>query len=351
MKKLILHIGSHKTGTTAIQKGLLENKSKLEKEGLNLFHEQPNGHNYRTGSCSSWISFEGIKSDFKPILNLNILNRLNKLPGNHILSSEEFFWFSDKEEIKNLVNHFKKVYDEIKIIMYIRRQDKQLLSHYQQGFKYQHSSARQFFGCKISPLPKYEPYFDSYLNYFEKAEAWAENIGRSNISIRLFESSKFYQGDIVADFFNCIGTDFQVKGTRVNEALSKFDIAINESLFRKGIGVHNSRVANFIKSQAFVSKPELKKTRFLPSEAQAYDIYERYIDNNRKLNEKYYVNSKGSLFDENGFESYPERADNLSECEIIDLNGDVYSALTNMNKRTYIGLGLRLLLDKIKPIK
>lgn len=351
MKKLILHIGSHKTGTTAIQKGLLENKNRLEKEGLNLFHELPNGYNYRTGSCSAWISFKGKKANFKPSLNLNIFNRLSKLEGNHILSSEEFFWFSDKEDIKNLVNHFKTIYSEIKIIMYIRRQDKQLLSHYQQGFKYQHSSARQFFGSNITPLPKYEAYFDSYLNYFEKAEAWAENIGESNIAVRLFESSQFFQGDIVSDFFNCIGADFRVKGSRVNEAVSKFDIAINESLFRKDIGVHNSRVANFIKSQAFLSKPELKKIRFLPSQKQAYDIYERYIDNNRKLNEKYNVNSKDSLFDEKDFESYPEKADSLNEHEVLDFNGEIYSALTNMNKRTYMGLGLRLLLDKIKPIK
>ncbi len=54
MKKLILHIGSHKTGSTSIQNSLNNNDSLLNDNGYSYFNIDPSGSQVST-STNSWI--------------------------------------------------------------------------------------------------------------------------------------------------------------------------------------------------------------------------------------------------------------------------------------------------------
>ncbi|XOV79158.1 MAG: hypothetical protein ACFHVJ_19950 [Aestuariibacter sp.] len=344
MKKLILHIGSHKTGTSAIQKALVENKRALKKNGWRLFHQMPNGKSYPKGSCSSWVDFEGSGEFFKASVNENLFDELGKLPGSHILSSEELSWLFDEDQISLFCQNLKSIYDQITVIVYLRRQDKQLVSHYQQGFKFTHSTARRFFGNEISPLPNYSERFDKYLDYFTRIGFWAKSVGESNLKVRIFEPEYLHNDGVVADFFSICDIPLCTVDERVNEAVCKFDVAVNEA--REISNFSNQAITDFIKMCVLERNPELRLQKLVPSMSSAYHIYERFIKNNRLLNEQFKLVNRDDLFSTSDFELYPEEEIGLSQDEKLRLIGEFFGGLEALKVRDVLRLLIHMLRNR-----
>lgn len=81
-RRILLHIGPHKTGTTAIQSALAKNKEALAEIGwaYATLPEIPGG----THQFADWLSFGKFED-----LNSSV-EKLNGIDGNIILSSENF---------------------------------------------------------------------------------------------------------------------------------------------------------------------------------------------------------------------------------------------------------------------
>ena len=135
MTTAYIHIGTHKTGSTSIQYFLFKNRQKLSEQGFlyplsgipkkNLFgqhhlsaafleHLQLNTYNPNAGGWEEVIS------------------EANAVPDkNIVISSENFclprFDIEQIYKIREYLSHYT-----VKIVIYLRRQDKYLISQYRQ---------------------------------------------------------------------------------------------------------------------------------------------------------------------------------------------------------------------------
>ena len=132
-KKLYLHIGTHKTGTTYLQSVLIQNRVNLLRQGF-LFPrsgiESPTTHHCmlaaRFLSEKDFRAF-GVLTPLRLLLPPNkefhwdkLMGEINQSPSHSIiLSSENFSLINNLQPLKERLSGFN-----VKIIIHLRRQDK-----------------------------------------------------------------------------------------------------------------------------------------------------------------------------------------------------------------------------------
>ncbi|RLA49709.1 MAG: hypothetical protein DRR42_15150 [Gammaproteobacteria bacterium] len=297
-RTLYLHIGCHKTGSTSIQRALVLHKSYLLANGFSLFHTTPEGKLRAIGNVHPWIDFkegENIKNhivdDFFP--------SLEALEGDVVVTSEKFFYLYDEQDISSLIQKLRKSFDVIKIIVYIRRQDKLAISHHQQGSRRKAVAATKLYGSSSTALPVYDKALDQYLDLNRRLGIWADQVGDENMIIRLFEKSSLTGSDAVADFFALLGLKIQHRVGRENESngfvKTKVGHLMNQLDFPVGLSLH---VSEYLDNAG----------KMMPSRSEAIEFYERYKPGNSRLNERFHLNDREWLFDTD-FDDYPEETD------------------------------------------
>lgn len=146
MKKAIIHIGAHKTGSSSLQYFLYNCSDYLNtqyeiyypKEICDPYNYAFWGHNYLAwyfvppAKLENFIHFE----DLKQLIN-NFLSKLSEEPPKILLlSSEDFTLLKKAGKTTEFINLLSKLgYEDIYIIMYVRRQDKAAISLYQTSIK------------------------------------------------------------------------------------------------------------------------------------------------------------------------------------------------------------------------
>ena len=142
----ILHIGAPKTGTTAIQKSLLEasNSKKLEKKNILYLNNQECkkdiiflAHNNVTQSPRRFrVNSPFNESELKEI-SINYLKKLQKEKKyKHYISSSESLFRLNEEEIINLKRNISKISKDMKVIYFIRNPLDHYVSRVSQNSKF-----------------------------------------------------------------------------------------------------------------------------------------------------------------------------------------------------------------------
>lgn len=200
MGKVLIHIGSGKTGTSSIQNALYLNNEHFD---FTYPVVSGNGHqnidslfkNYHQVSRSvkskcSKDNYKKFKDNFRKRFISNI--DCNK---NLVLSSEYLFDFSEGEvkELKDFLN--KMGFSEFKIIVYLRSPSSFYLSFIQQRLKASY---------KI-PSP-----FDFRVEYMDKISIWQSCFGSEAISVNEFSPHKMLKGNVVEDFFDKLKLYFEI---------------------------------------------------------------------------------------------------------------------------------------------
>jgi N-acetylglutamate synthase-like GNAT family acetyltransferase len=193
--KIVLHIGTHKTGTSSIQNFFTTNKEKLLSQGVYyaLGKSSIRNVNY-VASQISYGKHDEVKKFFKYIYDDADKKNIKKI----FISAESFYAMTG---FFHILQH-KKVYDywdsessfvsflkdclgevDVEILIYLRRQDIFLESIYnqfvkqEQGFKY---SIDNFY--KICP---------EILDYDRHINLWKGIFPESKIIVKDFEQEKF----------------------------------------------------------------------------------------------------------------------------------------------------------------
>jgi hypothetical protein len=96
-------------------------------------------------------------------------------------------------EITKLHEIISPLARECRAIIYLRRQDELVASHYSNSVK---AGATYEF---------YYPRAIQWLDYLHVVDMWAQVFGKENLTIRVFEPQQLKDGDLVADFFSAIG--------------------------------------------------------------------------------------------------------------------------------------------------
>lgn len=297
MKKLYLHIGTGKTGSTSIQK-YLEKHCELD---------------------SSEFSFQYDMTGVDGIGNIgSFAERLNQIESEVVIYSNEWLSNASKPFIKKLYNKLK-VFFNVEVIIYLRRQDQFMVSSYQQRSK--NPQAKSAEGPIALPMG-----FESTLNYFKKLNLWVSFFGKENITVRVFDKELLFENDVVADFLNIIG--------------SKKNPAIEAEKLNQSIGFSKTKIGHLLNMSGLkTKKPYLAKLIFdsienegklQPSKADAIEYYEQYKASNIKLNKTLNISNENEGIFKEDFSAYPEKRNDLWDEE--SANETILSLLKVLTK-------------------
>ncbi|GGO79543.1 hypothetical protein GCM10011348_14090 [Marinobacterium nitratireducens] len=328
-KKIFLHIGSHKTGTTSIQRFLSLNTEALSDQGF--FYLIPNP--WPLVIKTNGVDFaHNIKTE-----GFDIIDDLGH--DNIIISHENYSWLSDLRNISLLKKSLSRFGRDIKIVLYLRRQDSLAVSQKQEGTKWIDCSLA--YGHDISALPsELSSRAERYLDFYDKVRLWADVFGEENVILRAFEKGQLKNEDVVDDFCGLVGIEknnsFRDVG-RVNESISRRkQIILHAS--RQFVGERN-KVKDFM-VRYIVNHSADDDEKLLPSRAAAIEFYEKFKEKNRLLNDEYNITNNKFLFDED-FSKYPTIENNNIELDyIVKTFTDMVGSLVNEN------FDLRSVVDK-----
>ena len=182
---LFIHIGPHKTGTTAIQTCFADNASTLRRKGV-LYPKcnwaYPAQHRLAFAMKDKINPIDGSRPDFTTELEaLCTALEKSRLPTAFI-SSEEFF-ASPKERIAALKAALPV--KTVTVLAYPRRPDAFLLSCYNQKIK----QVGNGFAAPIARFLKEPRKIAPEIDYLACLTAWADVFGNDHIAVRPFEAS------------------------------------------------------------------------------------------------------------------------------------------------------------------
>ena len=188
MPKLIIHIGSQKTGSTSIQTFLTQQPDKMDDAGLSYVKagRGPAAHNK--------LAFKRDSDQF-PVLMKRLVAEIEAQPNKtHVISAEMLFTpRMASSMIEFLPDDLRQ---NTKIIAYIRRQDKFLEAMYKQVVK-----TGRFKGTAQEYAMKRE----SALMYSKVLDAWAKGFGTENVRVQPYERKNFLEGDVILDMASQLG--------------------------------------------------------------------------------------------------------------------------------------------------
>lgn len=222
---LTLHIGTEKTGTTAIQRFFKQNRETLGELGI-CYPTAP-GNETHIGLARAALRFEKrgplrrsvqVRTDddvrnFRETLLARLSAELgqkayrfavmsNEHCSSHLLADEEVAWLKDA---------LAPLFETIRIVVYLRRQDDYLLSSY--------STAVKSGATHALAIPR-ERAVHTHYDHWELLSRWARVFGRDNIIARRFEKTALKAGNVVDDFLDCVGIDASLpRPDTANESL------------------------------------------------------------------------------------------------------------------------------------
>lgn len=215
MKTLYIHIGTSKTGTTTIQTYCGINREQLKSKGV-LFPIMPyhydritenrNGHFlyamiYENGVRNKEKEEQVLKQELDYIVDCF------KDYDNVLLSEESIWWATAtrrKGLWKYLQEHSQQNNYQVKIIVYLRRQDQFMMSRYNQILKTETGGGTQRFYEYFKDMNgKYK----CVMNYRQRLDYMAKFFPKENIVVKRFDRSYFYNGDLNADFLHILGVE------------------------------------------------------------------------------------------------------------------------------------------------
>lgn len=203
--KLILHIGPHKTGTTALQLGLALHQNALQK--LDWTYIQKFSCGLSVHSLADCLS-TGQVQRAKPALD-----SLSNCEKNVVLSSENFSRLS-RQQISTLadsINHFK-----ISIVYYIREPSRRLFSAWQEWVK--HGYAYTFPEYLCARMASFLT--DPEINDLVRIQEWELGLPQAEMQILNYDSTSDVPTDFLDRFFGLSISSTRPEVKRVNESLS-----------------------------------------------------------------------------------------------------------------------------------
>ncbi|MEO8243459.1 MAG: hypothetical protein ABI832_14225, partial [bacterium] len=278
MANLYLHIGAHKTGTTALQQGLHRNRALLRANDIVYVAAATATHLHSFLGNMAPDGF--LPGGFHVQDSAIFIQRFFAARAEAttvIASSENFSFFFDRRAITDLALMLRPLFDRVRIVCYLRRQDRHAVSHHQEGAKPHRYVEGQLWGHQPTALPHYTLHHDLYLDYNQRLGQWADAFDDENMIVLPYDRALLTGGDIFQDFLTRIGLN--VSGLA---AVGDRNVSLGAAQTKAG---HLMNAANL---PAHVAEAILKRIpaegRILPSRADAMAFLDRYRDGNRLLN-------------------------------------------------------------------
>lgn len=287
---IYLHIGAGKTGTSSIQNFLKGNMDILFQLCSCIYPKPNKGVNHNK------LFKNPDKKAVLAIIEREIAFCKKNKKEKIVFSSETLFESQFGPEIAKKISEIPQV--DLKIIVYIRRQDLWLESAWKQwGYKME----------IYKDLSNYIKRRDC--NWYKKIKLWEEAIGKERIIVRCYEKEQLPHG-LIPDFITAIGIDYD-SYTWVNreDRFKGFNRDVMEILFLNKNFCENSsdnRLQSFFERNLDKSyQKEFFKSYSLLSPLDRISILEKYDTSNQLIAREYLKRSDGRLF----YEPWPSMDD------------------------------------------
>ncbi len=299
MRNLYLHIGAHKTGTTALQQGLHQNRVLLRAHDCAYIAAATAAHLH--SFLGNATNGQFLPEGYRVLDPESLTQRFAFADARTVVaSSENFSFFFDRPAIDDLARMLRPLFDRVHIVCYLRRQDRHAVSHHQEGAKPHRYVEGLLWGHQPTALPEYAPHQDLYLDYNHRLGLWADAFGDENMIVRPYDRALLKNGDIFQDFLAQIGMSVSGLAT-----VGDRNVSLGAAQTKAG------HLMNSVKMDAETMGVLLghieKSGRLMPARAEAMHLLDRYRDSNRRLNQRLHVSPLPDLFNDD-FSDYPETA-------------------------------------------
>ena len=295
--KLVLHIGTPKTGTTSLQRFLYQNRVRLSRNGYVLFDDVGGENNShlpayfsRNGLNPVWRARLGIKDTrdkdayFKSIgFPQSLVNQFIEASSSHhtaVISSEHFSSSLSQPQVATLANWIRQYFSQIRVICYVRSQPDRITSgwstHLGAGG---HHSLEKFIDNAIS---------SRRLDYFALAGVWSSAFGPENVMFREYQGRGGW--DVRREFsakFLTEATHLEFSPQRSNESYRNLEAqgirVINRfiPLWNQGMTKRNSK--NILARKVVSRIWSHRGSEIVLSPSQIQRIEEAYAASNKEF--------------------------------------------------------------------
>ncbi|MDD6532009.1 MAG: hypothetical protein PUF23_06665, partial [Ruminococcus sp.] len=307
MKTLYIHIGTPKTGTTSIQNFCGLNREKLKEQGV--LYPIMNYHYERKSVNRNGYFLHGVikengtrnKEKEKQVFDSELQYIVDCFKENDtILLSDESIWWATSTRRKGLWKDLKKHSEQhnyqIKVIVYLRRQDQFMMSRYNQKLKTDFVASTQSFDEYFADM---NGRFKCVMDYRDRIDNIAKSISKENVIVKRFDRNYFYNGDLNQDFLNILGVkvddSFQQLKETANTGISVQSGEIKRVLNRlKPITMAENNKLLEILNECENVLPESNTS--LMSTDEVKNFMEQFVDSNESIVDEYIGDGK-PLFD------------------------------------------------------
>ena len=304
---LIVHIGTQKTGTSALQGYLSANSEPLARQGIRYIEA---GRRWGNHSSHGELAQSVLGRADGSVWN-EVRRELTASKSRVNLISAEGFWFADPATLKAQLSSIS----DVRIVVYLRRQDKYLQSLWKQAVT---GGRKHDFNLWRERLPHRG-------DYFSTVEKWAEQFGAESIIVRPYERNGVV--NTIEDFCRII----DARDIPVQPNVGRNPSPRRELLhFIRAFNHLNVNVDRHQLFRALVFKnSEYVRSCDMLSHAEAVALMNLYAEGNQRLIEKYYRDPSSPLFPELT-EAAPSPVWGVESEEFMKLTVDVLDVLVQL---------------------
>jgi hypothetical protein len=216
MKQLYVHIGTHKTGSTSVQRWMSERREFLGANGYGLYRGLHNESNHtelflatmrpdRDSFAKLSLSDVSFDEGYMAMVADRVQAFIHSAPQSElILTSEGLSLLRHPDEIERLAGVFGGDYDRIKIILFLRNPKDYLESYRLQLRK------------KKGRVPSADYWSALYVeddtwltNYQQLIDVYGEGFGRENVHVIDYDQEMEREGNVIPSFLRAIGLEIE----------------------------------------------------------------------------------------------------------------------------------------------
>lgn len=330
-KCLILHIGTEKTGTTSIQNVLSINRSLLRANGV-VFPRSlgPVNHTLLAAACLDDGVVDNIKAhqlargrcheeEFRRRVKCALAEELGSGPAwSSLIVSTELIHsrLTQSSEIDRLWSILSPFVDEVKLVVFLRRQDEQAVSRFSSVLRAGHSGFGEIFedlgghfylkvpdGRNISD-------FKQYYDYRRLLERFRHVVRAEDMVVRCYDDFRRAPG-VVGEFLeiaNLSHLELQDCRSDLNRSMSARAQFLMSAVNEMAKPWHKSGLRNlsYKELQKLIERENGGEPREVPR-AEAQRFSQRFAESNEWVRAKFFPQRR-SLFSDD-FSGYPESVD------------------------------------------
>ncbi|MCI8307295.1 MAG: hypothetical protein HFH14_04525 [Lachnospiraceae bacterium] len=340
MKKLYLHIGTPKTGTSTLQHFFSNNREVLENKGIYYplwpeYDSLLDGGKESTFGNFGWIERVAMDDEHKKEIIEDIFEKYD-----NVLLSTECIWIETKDK-SAFLRWLKDICDiDIRVIVYLRRQDDYLEAQYREYVRVLQftDSIHEVFDCNSASLGEVK----ETLNYLSILNDMADVIGKNNIIIRPYEKGQFRNNSIIDDFLYLLGLTpdkaYKMPEKNYNPSMSNDALELKRRMNKSGIATIKELNDCFYETlmidgiESAISNSPVHFKSMLSAEERS-DFMKQFEKSNEQIAREYLGREDGKLFYQN-YNACDNAANDVFVEHILDETIKIFtSTFLKMNNR------------------